>query len=357
VKSLFWKFFWVLLFALMIDVTIVGLTIELVNQGQLPILTDFIPTDCEELLHHHRPSPLLPITAGTITSLIFGALLARYFTKPIHTLRDAFHILGQGNLAVRVASSMGNRHDELTDLGRDFDKMATQIGSLVTAQQRLLHDVSHELRSPLARMQAAIGIAQQQPEETPDNLKRIEMESQRISDLIGELLVLSRLETGVADRQVEDIDIASLLEDIVENGRFEAKQKQVHIEYSGIETINVPGYSELVYRAVENILRNAVQHSKPENNIFVSAFYDDAKECLQISIDDQGPGVEEKYLQDIFQPFFRSKQSKKGNGVGLGLTIAHRAVAAHGGQINAQNRPEGGLHVEISIPFFNLFSK
>jgi two-component system, OmpR family, sensor kinase len=355
-KSLFWKFFWVLLFALIIDVTIVGLTIELVNRGHLPMLTDFIPSDCEELVQHHRPSPLLPITIGTITSLIFGALLAWYFTKPIHTLRTAFAVLGQGNLDIRVAPSMGNRHDELADLGLDFDKMATQIGSLVNAQQRLLHDVSHELRSPLARMQAAIGIAQQQPEETPDNLKRIEMESQRISDLIGELLVLSRLEAGVADRQVDDIDIASLLEDIVENGRFEANQKQVDIEYPGIEAIILPGYGELVYRAVENILRNAIQHSKPEDKISVSACYDDTEKYLHISIDDQGPGVEEKYLQDIFQPFFRHKQSKKADGVGLGLTIAQRAVAAHGGKILAKNRPEGGLHVRISIPFFNLVS-
>jgi len=313
------------------------------------------PSTANHLLHprppRQPPSPLLPIIAGTFASLMFSALLAWYFAKPIRSLRHAFAAVANGDLDTRVGELMGKRRDELSDLGRDFDHMAGQIYNLVHAQQRLLHDVSHELRSPLARIQAAIGLAQQQPEKLQTMLERIERESQRMSDLVGELLVLSRLEAGVAGTENHDLDIGGLLDDIVENARFEAEQYSVGIRYHGIEETLVKGCGELLHRAIENVLRNALQHCKKGGEVSIVARFDIVKRRLQVTVDDQGPGVDENDLSAIFVPFFRSGDRDKANSVGLGLAIAYRSIAAHGGCIKASNRPHGGLRIEIDIPF------
>jgi two-component system OmpR family sensor kinase len=297
------------------------------------------------------PSPLLPILAGTFASLIFSAALAWYFAKPIRSLRNAFAALAQGDLDTRVGSLMGKRRDELSDLGQNFDHMAGQIHSLVHAQQRLLHDVSHELRSPLARMQAAIGLAQQQPEKTQAMLERIERESQRMNDLVGELLVLSRLEAGVPGSESYDFDIGGLLDDIVEDARFEAGRHAVVIRYDGMEETLVKGRSELLHRAIENVLRNALQHCKKGGEVSVAVRFDTGNRHLQVAVDDQGPGVAESDLAAIFEPFFRGGDRGKADSIGLGLAIAYRSIEAHGGRIQASNRPQGGLRIEINIPF------
>lgn len=297
------------------------------------------------------PPPWLPVLSGLLASLLFSTALAWYFAKPIRSLRNAFAAAAQGHLATRVAATMGKRNDELADLGRDFDHMAAQLGSLITAQQRLLNDVSHELRSPLARMQAAIGLAQQQPEKLPATLERIEREAQRISDLVGELLVLSRLEAGVHACQLDAVDLGGLLADIVEDAQFEAEQKGITIAYEGFEDIIVKSRCELLQRAIENVLRNAVQHCKQGDEVRVIARFDTVNRRLSVAINDQGPGVAEADLASIFQPFFRSGKPSRPDSIGLGLTIAQRAVAALGGEIHASNRPSGGLHVGIELPF------
>lgn len=306
--------------------------------------------------HQHGPakprSPIWPILAGLMSSLLFSALLAWYFAKPIRNLRDALAAAANGHLETRIAPAMGKRHDELADLGRDFDHMAAQLDSLITAQQRLLHDVSHELRSPLARMQAAIGLAQQQPEKIPSSFERIQRESQRISDLIGELLVLSRLEAGVGEGEIIETDLGDLLADIVEDAQFEAEQKGVKIDFLGFEEeVIVKTRCELLHRAVENVLRNALQHCKQDGKVSVIAKFDDADRHLKIGIADQGPGVAEAELKLIFQPFFRGNRQNRPDSIGLGLTIAKRAIEVLDGSISAHNRPQGGLNVEISIPF------
>lgn len=297
------------------------------------------------------PTPRIPILAGTLASLMFSAALAWYFAKPIRSLRNAFAALAQGDLDTRVGAAMGKRRDELSDLGRDFDHMAGQIHSLVHAQQRLLHDVSHELRSPLARIQAAVGVAQQQPEKTQTMLERIERESQRISDLVGGLLTLSRLEAGVPGGESQDFDVGGLLDDIVEDARFEAGQHAVVIRYEGITETRVRGRGELLHRAVENVLRNALQHCRKGGEVSVAARFDAGKRRLQVTVDDQGPGVAESELAAIFEPFFRSGDRSKADSIGLGLAIAYRAIEAHGGRIQARNRRQGGLRIEIDIPF------
>ena len=298
-----------------------------------------------------RPSSVLPILMGLFASLLFSALLAWYFARPIRNLRQAFSAIAKGDLNTRIGPSMGNRRDELSDLGRDFDHMAGQIHNLVNAQQRLLHDVSHELRSPLARIQAAIGLAQQQPEKVHDTLERIERETQRISDLVGELLELSRLEAGVAGSEGNEFDIAGLLDDIVADARFEANLLEMQIHYKGLHDTLVKGCDELLQRAFENVLRNALQHCKKQDLIEVQAEYNMDTHLFQLHISDQGPGVSESDLTAIFEPFFRSGKSGKANSTGLGLAIAKRAIIAHNGSIQAVNRPQGGLQVNIEIPF------
>ncbi len=296
-----------------------------------------------------RPPPWLAISAGTLASLMFSALLAWYFAKPIRKLRSAFAALAGGALDTRIGMAMGRRSDELTELGRDFDHMAQQICALVSAQRHLLHDVSHELRSPLARIQAAIGLAQQQPEKLAASMERIERETQRMNQLVGELLMLSRLEAGVDAEKISHIDIGDLLADIIADVQFEAEPLQVGINYKGPNHISGQCRSELLHRAIENVLRNAVQHCQAGGQVQTTVHFDARQRRLRIGIDDDGPGVPEQHLAAIFQPFFRSTPRDK-NGAGLGLAIAYRAIAAQGGDIQARNRRGGGLRVIIELP-------
>ena len=300
-------------------------------------------------LHPTPPTPLLPITLGFFVSLIFSGVSAWYFAKPIRQLRSAFAAVADGDLNIRAGQTIVQRHDELADLGLSFDHMVKQIQLLVNAQQRLLHDVSHELRSPLARIQTAIGLAYQQPNKIPLMLERIEKESQRMNDLIGELLALSRLEAGVIGK-LEAIDMNELMAEIVDNARLEADNKNVSIQLTTTEEIFIKGYHSLISRAIENVLRNAVKHSKTNSEVNVSANLDASGQQLHINIADQGPGVAENELSAIFEPFFRGSNSQKSQSIGLGLTIALKAVEAHQGKIKAENRYEGGLRVEIMLP-------
>lgn len=293
----------------------------------------------------------LPMAAAFVASLIFAALLAWYISKPIRNLRSAFEAAAAGNLETRVGAVMGKRRDELADLGRDFDLMAGKLRVLMDGQRRLLHDVSHELRSPLARLQAAIGLARQRPEKIESSMVRIERESVRMDKLVGELLTLSRLEAGVIGAMSEEIPMGELIAGIVDDARFEAENNGKTVESSGSCEAIVSGRSELLHRAIENVVRNAVKHTAGGSSVMVETRLDAQQHRLRISILDHGPGVREAELNAIFEPFFRgSWADKDSDGHGLGLAIARRVVAAHGGSIQATNRMEGGLHVEIALP-------
>jgi two-component system OmpR family sensor kinase len=292
---------------------------------------------------------LMIISSALLASLFFSAVLAWYFTRPISRLKQAFQSVADGKLDTRVGTKMKNRRDELAELGQNFDFMTSRISSLVNGQRQLLHDVSHELRSPLARMQAAIGIAQQQPDKVANTLSRLEKEAERMSDLVGELLLLSRLETGVTHNQPAEIDINLLLDEIVADARFEAEAKSIHILYQHDGHVTLQGQQELLHRAIENVLRNAIKFSDGGDHISLRAHLDADTTRFSIVIEDEGPGVSEADLDKLFRPFFRGEPQRR-DGIGLGLTIAQRAVAAHGGQIEAENRAEGGLRIRISLP-------
>ncbi|MFZ4874401.1 ATP-binding protein [Janthinobacterium sp. Mn2066] len=294
----------------------------------------------------------IPVVAATVASLLFAFLLAWYFARPIRDLRLAFEGASSGDLAPRFRNKPGG--DELNDLGHDFDRMTGRLQNLMDSQTRLLHDVSHELRSPLARLQAAIGLAHQQPEKMAASMERIERESVRMDKLIGELLTLSRLEAAAVNPLSEDFSIADLLHDIVEDARYEAGGRQISISLSGDADIGeaiVTGQADLLGRAVENVVRNAIKHSPDGGAVEVATSLLDGGRQVRIAVLDQGPGVAAADLGAIFEPFFRASNTQKStDGHGLGLAIAQHVIGAHGGTITAGNRSNGGLSVEMILP-------
>ena len=296
-----------------------------------------------------RPlTPFIPLAAAVLASLLFAALLAWYFARPIRSLRLAFEAASHGDLAPRFAH-VGIGGDELSDLGRDFDRMTARLRSLMDGQTRLLHDVSHELRSPLARLQAAIGLAHQKPERMAASLERIERESIRMDKLVGELLTLSRLEAGALAANRQEVDMAELMEHIVADAQFEAAAQGRSVVQQGEADVTLLGEPDLLARAIENVVRNAIKHSPEDGMILVEVRTAGAR--LYVRVLDRGPGVAPADLATIFQPFFRSSDTEKDvDGHGLGLAIAQQVVQQHGGTIAASNRADGGLCVEIVLP-------
>jgi two-component system OmpR family sensor kinase len=292
------------------------------------------------------------IGATILASLLFAALLAWYFSRPIRALRSAFEAAAAGDLAPRFGPG-AKGGDELVDLGRDFDRMSARLRALMDGQRRLLHDVSHELRSPLARMQAALGLAHQQPDKIGITLERIERESNRMDQLIGELLTLSRLEASPDVLRREPVDLVELVDGLVADARFEADQaaggEALRVEFEADERVGVEGDPDLLWSALENVVRNAAKHGAPGGIVTVSVRAVNGVACVTVC--DRGPGIVPADLPAIFQPFFRAGASRTGiDGHGLGLAIAQRVVQAHGGEIVAANRDGGGLQVTITLP-------
>lgn len=289
-----------------------------------------------------------------LASILFSAGLSWYLTLPLRRLRRAAGRLAEGALDTRVMPELGRRRDEIGELGRDFDHMAGRLQALVGAQKRLLHDVSHELRSPLARLQVAVGLARQQPDKVGTALQRVERETGRLDDLVGQLLSLSRLEAGVVGGSEQYLDVAELLAAIVEDARFEAQANGRKVELAGAAEAVVKGRPELLRRAFENVIRNAVRYTAPGTTVDVRLDRRANDQGLRISVCDQGPGVKEDQLGALFEPFVRvtaqDASEAAAGGFGLGLAIAKRAIEAHGGTVAAHNRTGGGLCVTITLP-------
>ncbi len=294
-----------------------------------------------------RPSPVLPLVSALLASFAFSGLMAWYLARPVRQLRRAFGALADGRLDTRVGGRMGGWRDEIVDLGRDFDHMANRLQALVQAQRRLMHDVSHELRSPLARLQAAIGLARQNPDRNAELMERVERESGRLDRLVGELLTLARLDAGSGDDPREPLELFDLAAGVAEDAGFEAEAGGRTLTFRGDGQATIQADGARLQRAFENVMRNAVKFSPAGGLIEVGAALDGGVFVLEVA--DQGPGVPKQELESIFEPFFRSG-SANADGFGLGLAIARRAVAAHGGRVTAGNRPGGGLLVRIEIP-------
>ncbi|HVF46896.1 MAG TPA: ATP-binding protein [Pyrinomonadaceae bacterium] len=284
-----------------------------------------------------------------LTAILLCWLLALYLTSPIRKLREAAQRLAAGDLQTRVADLVGRRRDELADLAGDFDVMAERIESLVTQQQRLNRDISHELRSPLARLNVALEIAKQKSgPDTQPMLARIEGESTRLNEMISRLLILAKLESGSEEIEPVRIDLTELVRDVAADADFEAQAKGKAVEVSSADRCTVMGSENLLRSAIENVLRNAVRYTAEGTTVDVSLAADNGNAVVRVA--DHGGGVPEEELENLFRPFYRvgEARDRKTGGIGLGLAIAQRAVKAHKGSITAKNL-NGGLLVEIGV--------
>jgi len=308
----------------------------------------FLPAEGREPLHHLPLS--LPVGIGILASLAFSAWLAWYLSTPIRHLRAAFDAVAAGRLDTRIGAHMGRRRDEIADLGRDFDRMAGQLQTLVGSQRRLLHDVSHELRSPLARLEAAIGLARQRSDQLNDTLDRIEREAVRLDQLVGEILTLARMQAGMTRAADEAIDLVALVQEVAQDARFEAQASGREVRCVRTGEVLVIANVELLHRALENVVRNAVKFTNVGTSVEVEITGAGDPNLVLVTVSDRGPGVPEGELDAIFEPFFRGETRVKTAGFGLGLAIAQRAIEAHGGRIHARNRAGSGLQVEIRLP-------
>lgn len=302
-----------------------------------------------------RPRVLaLPLLLAALVSGAVCLLLARYLTRPLTRLHAATEAYARGDLAVRVAPSLGGRRDEIADLALAFDRMAAQLGELLHSHKQLLRDVSHELRSPLARLQVGLELARTRTGDMATReLDRIALEAERLDELIGQLLSLARLEAQAGLAVRETVDLRALLLEVIEDARFEARGENRDIGLADGEALGVSGDPALLHSALENIVRNAVRHTSENTAIDIALARDpERRGSLLLEVRDHGPGVPEALLARLFEPFVRvdSARSRDQGGAGLGLAIAQRAIRLHGGEVTAENANGGGLRVRISLP-------
>jgi two-component system OmpR family sensor kinase len=304
-------------------------------------------------VYRYPDSSGIEFLAMTLASLLFAAGLAWYLHRPIRHLHEANQRFAAGDLGTRVSPLVGARNDEIADLARDFDHMAERLETTVNDKTRLLHVVSHELRSPLTRMQVALELARKAPEKTERMLDRIGYEIARLDTILGETLALSRLESQTEVPVDDCINLVELLEDIVNDTRFEAEQSGRTIDLDASGEILITGRGELLRSAIENVIRNGMRHT-PEGSRTSIKVTEPRNNWVAIRICDDGPGVPDDELEAIFEPFFRGRRTRSDSGHGLGLSIVRRAIEVHGGKVHADNDPAGGLCVVLQLPVATL---
>ena len=300
--------------------------------------------------------PLTGLLILVLSSGLVCYLLSWYLAKPIVRLRAATRLLAAGDLSARAGAPTSMRRDEVAGLVRDFDAMAERLEKLVSAQSRLLNDISHELRSPLARLNVALGLARRRSDsESEEMLERIELEASRLNELIGRILTLARLEDGEQEVPRTPVPLDELVLSIAEDAEFEAQARHCHVRTNIPEASwEVRGNASLLHSAVENVVRNAIRYSQEGGSVEIRLQRNSGPsgpEAL-LQVTDCGPGVPEDSLDKLFEPFYRidDARGRLTGGVGLGLSITQRAVRFHGGSVSASNRAEGGLLVEIHLP-------
>jgi len=299
--------------------------------------------------------PGLSVLIWIISSGLVCYLLARYLTSPVVRLRAATRRLAAGDLTARAGGLTARRRDEMAQLVRDFDTMAERLEESVNAQSRLLNDISHELRSPLARLNVASALARQRSgPEAHGALERIDLEADRLNGLIGDLLTIARLDSGSDARQKSPVLLGEMIEGIAADADFEAQGRNCSVKCVIKNDCRVMGVDSLLYSAIENVVRNAARYTREGTSAEISLERSQSggREEAVIRVVDSGFGVPEDALDKLFRPFYRidDARGRQTGGVGLGLAITERAVRLHGGSVKASNRPEGGLQVEVRLP-------
>jgi len=325
------------------------------QSGQSYVIVSQIPGGPFSRLLMASRGQLLRLLAVVVVAGLICYWLAKYLTNPIKKLQSATREFANGNLRVRVGSQVGGRRDEIAELARDFDMMAHRIEALIHAQKHLTRDISHELRSPLTRLSVALELARDKAgEHATEALDRIEFEVNRLNKLIGQLLTLTRLETGTDVLEKVPVNLIDLMDGIVRDAQFEAQARNCSVKFSYHQQIVIEGERELLYSAIENVVRNGLRYTQEGTEVELSLTHLrlDSGDFVSVRVRDHGDGVDEDLLAKLFQPFYRVGEARERStgGTGLGLAIAERAVTLHGGTITAANASGGGLIVEILLP-------
>jgi two-component system sensor histidine kinase CpxA len=296
------------------------------------------------------------LTEWGVALLVSGCicyLLTRYLTAPILRLREASQQLAAGNLSSRAAPEMARRRDELGELIGDFNGMASRIEQLVIGQRQLIGDISHELRSPLARLNVALDLVRE-GRSSDLAVDHMERDLECLDEMIGRLLTIARLDASSAPIQFTAVNLGDLISQIVRDAEFESRKREIQISLSAGEEYWIEGNPELLHSALENVIRNAIYYTQTGTSVEVRIESSGTPPALlvQLIVRDHGPGIPESELVHIFRPFYRVTESRdrQSGGAGLGLAIAERVVRLHHGTIRAENAAPHGLQVEIALP-------
>jgi len=319
------------------------------HSGRDYIFATELPAGPRAAFGIHRGAALLQWGVALFVSGLICYLLARYLTTPILRLREASQQLASGNLSTRAAPTISLRKDELGDLVRDFNSMATQIEELISRQRQLISDVSHELRSPLARLNVALDLGRERKGSDPA-FDHMEEDLGLLDEMIGRLLTIAKLDMSAPQVPMTEVDVTELVSQVVRNAEFESRELSGGVRIVAEQQCFLHGNTELLQSAVENVVRNAIRYSEPGTSVEVSLTCDGS--LMRLTVRDHGPGVPEAELLRIFEPFYRVKDARdrQSGGAGLGLAIAERVVRIHGGTIRAQNVSPHGLQIEIVMP-------
>lgn len=297
---------------------------------------------------------MIRLALGLAISGLFCFLFARYMTSPVLKLGSAVRQFARGDMSVRVGPELSGRTDEISRLAHDFDNMAERIESLLNSQRNLLRDVSHELRSPLARLNVALELSRKGAgAQTDKYLERIAREADKLNEMIGQILAYNKMESKASRLKLEKVDLEELVREIAADAQYEAKSRNRDISLV-TEPCIIEGDREILRRAIENVVRNAVAYTAEDSTVAITqkCSSDKGKGHALVSVRDCGPGVPDSDLAKIFNPFYRADEGrgKETGGTGLGLAITEAAIRMHNGGVRAENATGGGLIVEMILP-------
>lgn len=309
-----------------------------------------LPDEVFEHYSFNRGNIIFRFVAAIVIGGFICYLLSLYLLRPIRVLQRAARKLGQGEFQTRVGKTLGNRKDEIGELAHDFDEMAACLESLVHSKQQLLQDISHELRSPLARLSVALEIARDKNPTIEKELNRIAYEADKLNELIRQILSLASLDASPNEITFEKMDIVEMLQSIVSDANYEMQNRTLPLELITPSTCSAEISYVLLRSALENIIRNALRYTPDDKPICVTLIQNEIE--VQITIEDSGPGIPEAKLPYVFDAFFRVDDSRTQHtgGFGLGLAIAKRAILLHKGTLHAKNLLQQGLRVTVTLP-------
>lgn len=374
---LFWKFFAAIFLALLSTVLTVGNIVQwevhhnpqtgvysfymsplsgahdkpLANFQSNPQQSTPFPAVANELDYVHLllSFPFYALVFCLVISALFSGILAWSIAHPVKLLLEHLKRIAEGDMNVRVTTKIGASHDEFSELGAAFDLMANQLSTMIKSQSNMLHHVSHELRSPLARIQMAVGLAIQNESKARASLQRVELEAVRMEKMIAELLEIFRLESGVQKLNKTKVDLKGLVNGIVADIQFEKQSFRLSLEMPD-QPVIVSGQSELLQRAIENVIRNAVKYGPLKGLVLIELQVSQRTGEVIVEVQDQGQGVAQTDLEQIFKPFVRGRDTTQIEGHGIGLAITKHIVEAHGGFVKATNLSPSGFMVRIHLP-------